>query len=276
MGKGYIGIDSFREVAKNLPYDNALPKYKQELFNAINSNSMVVLNNQFFYITDIQSFNNVCIHKNLKHVLGYEPDHFKSMENIYKTIHPEDHDFVLAFSKKTVCYSREAKVKPLLIKDPFKIVFSIDFRMRKSDGKYIRVNRLSSCVNLDKQGNMVYAIAIYTDIDHLKKANNVSYSWSGDDLGLFSVEDLIKEYPASLFSHREIEVLKYIAEGLDGKLIAKKLNLSEHTVISHRKKMLRKAQVKNTAELVRYAIQKGIISVSYLMFSVFNELSFVN
>jgi hypothetical protein len=119
MGKGYIGIDSFREVAKNLPYDNALPKYKQELFNAINSNSMVVLNNQFFYITDIQSFNNVCIHKNLKHVLGYEPDHFKSMENIYKTIHPEDHDFVLAFSKKDCLLFQGSKSKTIADKRSF-------------------------------------------------------------------------------------------------------------------------------------------------------------
>jgi DNA-binding CsgD family transcriptional regulator len=275
MGTSQIGIDSFREIAKNLPYDNDLQKYKLWLFKEINSDRMVVLNNQFFYITDLQSFKNVYIHKNLKHVLGYEPDHFKSMENIYKTIHPEDHDFVLAFSKKTVSYSREPGLKPILEKDPYKITFSIDFRIRKSDGKYIRVNRLSSCVNLDREGNLVYAIALYTDIDHLKKTNNISYSWSGDDLGLFSVEDLIKEYPASIFSKREMEVLKYLAEGLEGNKIAKKMNLSEHTVISHRKKMLRKARVKNTAELVSFALQKGIISVFYMLFSVVNELSLV-
>jgi DNA-binding CsgD family transcriptional regulator len=259
MGKGYSDIESFRDVAKNLPYDKDLQKYKIELFNDLNSNTMVVLNNQFFYITDLQSFKNVFIHKNLNHVLGYDPDHFESMENIYNTIHPEDHNFVLGFSKKTVCYSREPNVKSQLIQDPLKIVFSIDFRMRKSDGTYIRVNRLSSCVNLDNQGNMVYAIAIYTNIDHLKKTNNISYSWAGDDLGLFSVEDLIKEYPASLFSKREMEVLKYLAEGLEGNAIAKKMNLSGHTVISHRKKMLRKARVKNTTELVHFAVSKGLI-----------------
>ena len=253
-----INIDSFRKVVRDLPFDADLQNYKHELFNEINSNNRIVLNNQFFYITDLQSFSNIYIHKNLKQVLGYEPVHFERMENVYNAIHPEDHDFVLAFSKKTVCYSREERIKPLLLKDPFKITFSIDFRIRKSDGKYIRVNRLTSCVNLDRQGNVIYAIALFTDIDHMKKSN-ISYSWTGDDSGLFSVDDLIKEFPTSVFSYREVEVLKHLAEGMGGKKIAKKLNISEHTVISHRKNMLHKARVKNTAELIHFAVNKGVI-----------------
>jgi DNA-binding CsgD family transcriptional regulator len=254
-----INIDIVRGVLNNLPFDTDLQNYKQELFSELESNNFVVLNNQFFYITDAQAFNNIYIHKNLKHILGYDPDRFKNMEEIYSVIHPDDHDFVLAFSLKTICYSREGGNKALLLEDPYKLSFSIDFRMRKSDGKYIRVNRLTSCVKPDKQGNLVYAISLYTDIDHLKKSNNISYSWSGDDLGLFSMEDLINEYPAVNFSHREMEVLKCLSEGMEGKEIACKLHISEHTVISHRRKMLRKAMVKNTAGLVHFAVNSGII-----------------
>lgn len=259
MGTGFSGIESFREKTIKLPFDNDLLNYKPELFNSIGSERLIVLNNQFFYITDLQHFNNVYVHKNLKLVLGYDPDIFKSMEKIYSLIHPEDHDFVLAFSEKTIKYSRDPRVKPLLLKDPFKITFSIDFRMKKSEGKYIRVNRLTSCLNLDRQGNAVYAIALYTDIDHLKKSNNISYSWTGDDIGAFSVDDITNPDPSSIFSHREIDVLKCLAAGMKGKEIACNLDVSEHTVISHRKNMLQKSKAKNTAELVIFAVNNGLI-----------------
>lgn len=259
MKNGAFDIDIVRKILNNLSYATDLEMYKQRLFDEIESNNVVVLNNQFFYITDIRVFNNDYVHKNLKYVLGYEPDFFLSMDNVYSVIHPDDHDFVLAFSQKSICYSREHGNKPNLLKDPFKNSFSIDFRMKKADGKYIRVNRMTSCAKTDREGNMVYAISIFTDIDHLKKSDNISYSWSGDDFGLFSVDDLIKEYPTSIFSKREIEVLRCLSEGLNCREIADKMYISEHTVVSHRKNMLRKAQVKNSVRLVHYAISKGII-----------------
>lgn len=57
---------------------------------------------------------------------------------------------------------------------------------------------------------------------------------------------------------REKEILKLIAEGLINKEIADKLFLSPLTVDTHRKNLLRKLNVKNTAGLVRYAVENGL------------------
>lgn len=58
---------------------------------------------------------------------------------------------------------------------------------------------------------------------------------------------------------REKEVLEHIAKGLTNAEIGSKLFLSEHTIISHRKNLLSKFNAKNTADLVRIAMEKGII-----------------
>lgn len=58
--------------------------------------------------------------------------------------------------------------------------------------------------------------------------------------------------PAHL-SAREQEVLFLIADGLTTREIAEQLFISESTVISHRKNLLRKYLAKNTAELVKLA-----------------------
>ena len=61
-------------------------------------------------------------------------------------------------------------------------------------------------------------------------------------------------------SPREREVLQLVACGYLNKQIADKLAISLHTVISHRKNITRKLQIKTVAGLTVYAVLKGLIS----------------
>jgi DNA-binding CsgD family transcriptional regulator len=63
-----------------------------------------------------------------------------------------------------------------------------------------------------------------------------------------------------LLSRREIEILKYLADGLSSKQIAGKLYLSTYTIDTHRKNMLRRTNTSNVAELLHYAMAAGILS----------------
>lgn len=60
-------------------------------------------------------------------------------------------------------------------------------------------------------------------------------------------------------SEREIEVLRLIAQEATNSEIAEKLFISIRTVDTHRRNILEKLQVKNTAGLVKYAIEKALI-----------------
>jgi DNA-binding NarL/FixJ family response regulator len=62
-----------------------------------------------------------------------------------------------------------------------------------------------------------------------------------------------------LLTRREKEVLKLIADGLTNQEIADKLFVSASTVDSHRKNLISKLHVKNTAALVRTAMESKII-----------------
>lgn len=57
----------------------------------------------------------------------------------------------------------------------------------------------------------------------------------------------------TLISNREKEVLLLISQGLSSKEIAETLFISNHTAISHRKHLIKKFNVKNTAQLIREA-----------------------
>ena len=60
-------------------------------------------------------------------------------------------------------------------------------------------------------------------------------------------------------SEREIEVIRLISDGFSNKEIAEKLFLSTHTVNTHRKNIMNKLGIKNTAGIVIYAFRENII-----------------
>ena len=61
-------------------------------------------------------------------------------------------------------------------------------------------------------------------------------------------------------SEREREVFQLIAEGHSNKEVAELLSLSVTTIETHRAHILQKLDIHNTAELVLYAVRRGVIS----------------
>jgi len=68
-------------------------------------------------------------------------------------------------------------------------------------------------------------------------------------------------------SIREQEIITLIAEGLTNVQIAEKLFLSTHTVNTHRKNIMQKLGVKNTAAIVMYAVKANLVNVNKFLFS---------
>ncbi len=98
-----------------------------------------------------------------------------------------------------------------------------------------------------------------SSVDEIEKAIQAAISGKEYWLGRDSVRESIHEHNQPLLTRREIEVLKLIAEGLTNQEIADKLFVSASTVDSHRKNLISKLQVKNTAALVRTALENKII-----------------
>ena len=61
-------------------------------------------------------------------------------------------------------------------------------------------------------------------------------------------------------SEREREIFQLVAEGRSNKEIAELLSVSPATIETHRAHVLQKLDVHNTAELVLYAVRRGVIS----------------
>jgi len=67
-------------------------------------------------------------------------------------------------------------------------------------------------------------------------------------------------YPHELLSDREFEVLRLLGSGKSVTEIAEELNLSVKTVSTYRARIMEKLQAKHTPELIRYAMEHGLVS----------------
>ncbi len=72
------------------------------------------------------------------------------------------------------------------------------------------------------------------------------------------------QFPDDTLSSREKEVVKLLAKGLSNKEISEQLYISPHTVITHRKNITRKLNIKSVAGLIVYALINEIITVDQM------------
>ena len=70
-----------------------------------------------------------------------------------------------------------------------------------------------------------------------------------------------RDDPLARLSAREREVLQLLAEGRTGAEIAQRLSLSQKTVETYRARLVEKLGIRDVAGLVRFAIQRGIVSL---------------
>ena len=208
---------------------------------------------QFAYAINYRT-NKVFYCQNFEQVLGYKNAAI-DLQMLFDILHPDDAPIVVDFLK--ISYEFALQFKFL---KPFADVAYIDYRVKKKDGSYIRVNRQSTALESDNEGNVVSALSICTNITNLKKSLSVDYGVSG----IYS-DEFDKRYKTkkktTILTKRELEVLNEIIRGKTSAEIALSLFLNVSSVKTYRKRILEKTDCKNSSELIYYAIKKGIIDI---------------
>jgi DNA-binding NarL/FixJ family response regulator len=98
--------------------------------------------------------------------------------------------------------------------------------------------------------------------------NQVLETVRRESINLDAVELSDSSCDPVVVSERELEVISLIAEGYTNTQIAEKLYLSSYTIGTHRKNILAKLGVNNTAGIVMYAVKHGLASPNKFLFSL--------
>ncbi len=69
----------------------------------------------------------------------------------------------------------------------------------------------------------------------------------------------VPDNPQEQLSERELEIVKWLAQGLNSRQIGEKLFISQQTVRTHRRNIMHKLHVRTTGELIHLCMEKGWI-----------------
>ncbi len=189
----------------------------------------------------------------LPRLLGYAPDAFTTggSEFTRRLLHPADADALEELKDRTAEFLRE-------VPPPQRVgyQYNYDYRLRKSDGTYLRLLEQSTVLQTNSRGEITHLAGTCTDITHWKRDEVLTatvVSPDGDTCLVCTAAD--RELSKCLvLSRREKEILALVAAGYTSQQIADKLFISLHTVNTHRRNLVRKTNTKTGNGLVRYAV----------------------
>ena len=252
--KDYLFHGLSRLVGKltNTDFCNRAIDYSTELKELHN---LICLNNQFYHIIQFPQFKLFYTSPNIMPILGYD-SHELTLKKLFSYIHTEDYPTVILATKK-MCEFAISEIDNL---KPFNSIISMDFRIRHRDGHYVRLLNQNCLFKKCIEKPTFYTLSFSTDITHIKESLKIDFNYTntGDDTSFIFPDDELKEI-ASIFTKREKEILSLLAMGKKSNEIAEILNISKHTVDTHRRKMLSKSHLCNTAELIAYSISNHIV-----------------
>lgn len=210
-------------------------------------------------------FNYCCTEKRFTHVsnsfkriLGYDLDNILNSGNFSsKILHPHDKHLLEEY----------LKVIPALKNNPGNGTNLNSYKRTKCRAKHIKgywKYFIIFTINYHNPRTKAFnKIGVIAD-EHMRQHLMLN-SGNLDDLPIsfvnFESESTNRDYKERnvAVSPRESQILELISRGIIAKNIAKKLNISLNTVITHRKNLLFKFNVRNTAEMIRKAAKIMLI-----------------
>jgi len=212
-----------------------------------------LFHNQFIYIHHIKT--GKFYHKGFQECLGHKFEELTA-DFFVRNIHVEDR--VTYFNVSKALLSFVTANAPDLI--PFESNFHINYRIKNSEDVYVPILRQSSVMILNEIHEIEAYLSLCTDMTNILDSVRIRWHMFGPKSENFP--QFLYQYAnkkTGIFSERELEILQLLIEGKSSTEIAEKLFISLNTVNTHRKSLMKKADVKKTIDLISFAQQKGYI-----------------
>lgn len=215
------------------------------------------------YVLDYRTGAYCFFTENVNRILGHSYSDLMryGLELTLDSYHPQD----LSLFNNQIFSDRLEILRSLPPSQHKDYVFTYTFRFKDGKGGYNNVMQRNCFIQSDNQGNPLISMGMVINVTHQVNPGIVRQTVEKLSITPDLPAELLlqKQYfldeKERVFSHREMEILNYTADGLSYKEIAARLFIAEGTVIQHRKNMLRKANAKNVAELVAIAVRKGYL-----------------
>ena len=239
--------DMYKSIFKS--YDK--PSLETHIKRLIDLDQYLPYSSTFFCITNTQSLEFEYISKNFKACLGLDSNLLEKggMRYFWSRLHPDDLEIWI----KALNELMEFTLGKISKDNRQNANYTWNYRFKNAAGVYVNLIQNTTPLAFDSHGKPIIGLAHYTvlhsdikmDISASAKLLNENNEYETIYFNNFGQKIL-----GSGISNRERDVVRFLILDLSSKEISKKLNISSHTVDTHRRNILKKLNVSSTGELI--------------------------
>ncbi len=209
--------------------------------------------NQLSYVVDMHTGEIVESTGNFYGIFGYRREEIKAVPQMYEPIIKTNTADVVKCKRIAIEWGlNDGK------EDLSNSYAQYGYRLRHRSGKIIRVLKQASLLQAP-DGSITHSVATFTDVTHIDSRSVVTMKGFGRYGYLLDACNPEVSKFRDVLSPREIEILQLIARGKSSRDISQLLNLSRHTVDTHRRNMIRKLEVTNSIGLISVAREMRLL-----------------
>ncbi|EPR74514.1 Transcriptional regulator, LuxR family [Winogradskyella psychrotolerans RS-3] len=171
------------------------------------------------------------------------------MRYFWSRIHPEDIDAWLSALNSLMEFTLD-EIPEHKRKDAN---YTWNFRLKNSDDVYVNIIQNTTPLVFDSDGKPIIGLAHYTVLDaHVKMDITASAKLlnSNSEYETLFFNNFSQKLLKDGISNRERDVIRLLVLSKSSKEISKVLNISSHTVDTHRRNILKKLNISSTGELI--------------------------
>ena len=207
--------------------------------------------NECLFVWDLR-LGEMVFNKGFENLLGILDDEV-NLEKFVALFHPDDKEYVYRLGQAATLHSIN---NPELNSE---FCLYVSHRIKKSNGEYIKIMAQSSAYSIDDQGLISSFLVKLSDISFVDTTEAVQYKFLASSLDHELFHDLVYDKNKSIFTPRELEIIKEIQKGRSNFQIAENLQISKFTVETHRKKIMRKSDSHSAEELILFCQRNGVL-----------------
>ena len=224
----------------NVPENSPLQKFLEQNYSLENLNSCILNDiDAFVFIVDVEHLRPVWLNDFFFKRLHYRPEDLETLttEKFFATFHEKS---LANFKERMKDFKNNAHPGKRSI-----------YQIRTKDYEWIYMLVSSRVYQRNPDGSVKLLLGFGTELTKLELERQKRQILELENRQ--SDNSLINK-----LSKREIDVVRLITWGLTDNEIAFKLSISSHTAKTHRKRIISKLGLKNTAALVKFAVENDL------------------
>jgi DNA-binding CsgD family transcriptional regulator len=208
----------------------------------------------YCYVFNLRTSSFEYVSDSLERITGLKPGEL-SVSRFFSMLHPDDVEGFVKIEARIAGFFGSLPPEHML-----RYKARYDFRLRRTDGRLIRLLSQIVLFESDEENDILKSFCVHTDITDLKDSNVQGLAFIGiDGLPSFVNVEYGEVARPSVFTARQLEILRLLVSGANRVKIAGQLHISKHTVDTHRRTIFRIAGVHSVHELLKKAASEGWI-----------------